>query len=242
MIQQYINKIANKNIFKNIPTKVSGKFVNNNTTKNKYADYLNNSKISTDMETFLQSICYNTDHNNIEWNQKIKYLYFYNKVNNKLIQTLNDKLINKIYNNIKHNEVYMNRIYGLLTNYHMLFDKDGNEIPLNKYPRIYYVGAYIEAYTTIYLTVNLTDSEIKELSLMTSGVNILINKQNYIQLIKLRGKTKNKINDNEIIKYKFKKTHSDIIKLLITMTDSNFEIKNKDDIEKIYNKLNIIDN
>lgn len=239
MIQSYINKIVNKKVFKHLPQKIKGKFVNNNRRNNIYTQYLSNSKSSTDINTFLQALCYNTDYDNNQWNQRIRYLYFYNRINGKLTQTLTNALLKKIYNDIKNNDIYMERIYDILADYHILFDDNGNVIPLDKYPLIYYVGAYLETFTTIYLTVNLTKKDIKQLAMMVSGVNILIDQPEHIKLIKLIGKNKNKIDEYEdIIVYKFYKSHSGIVELIITLANSDVNI-NSELTEKIYNKLNI---
>ena len=251
MIQRYINKLVNKEVFKHLPAKVKGKFVNDSRAVNVYTVYLNNTKSTTDLDIFLQALCYNTDRNNRQWNQQAKYLYFYNKVNGKLIPTLTDSLQKKIYNNVRTNPIYMERIYDILADYHILFDDNGNQLPLNRYPLIYYVGAYLETFTTIYLSTELTTKDINQLVLMASGFNILINQPDYIKLVKLRGnngrrslleqseKGKNKTNlDKDIEVLKFDKSHSGIVNLIFSLASSNVDI-NEEYIEKIYTKLNI---
>lgn len=239
MYQKEVNKLFNSEIFKLNNRKITGKFLTDHRI-NLYNQYLSNRKVYASINVILKSISYNTDSESILWNHKGSYLYFYKKRNGKLEETIPQSLSLKFIRNIP-DDIFKSRIDDILMDYHILFNEDGNMIPIDQYPDIYISGGYLETFSTIYMEEDLTTNEIELLSAMTNRNNIIINLNNKIKLVKLKGKAHNPSKNKSNI-FIFDKNNEGLVKLTLALAVNNKKnlltyFKELDDDPKIMNKL-----
>lgn len=242
MFQRTVNKIFNERLIPVIESTTKtyglrkrkldkGKFACYDRPKNIYTDYLLNLKKSTDYNTFLKAISYCTkDHTNLWDHPKSGYLFTHREVNKKLEPTLSTQLCEKLISCVP-DKIFSDKIVNYLLDYHVMFDKDGNTIPINQYPSIYFAVGYFAEFGTIYCEKDFTNKEIEEMSAMAHSHNIIINTKNELKIVKLRGeKHKPKKNKSKI--YTFDKTKNSLIDFLLTLAIGS-EVK----LNKTLNKL-----
>ena len=235
MYQNKINKELNYDVFKLPDCKITGKFIHGSSYRrarrlNTYENYLTKANTSASIDTILKSIAYNTDKEPFIWNHKSNYLYFYERKGTELVETLPHQLSEKIKRNIP-DEIFRSRIYDILFNYHILINKNGDIIPFEKYPSIYISGGYFETFPTIYIEEDLTPSEIGKISAMASGRNIIINLDDKIKLVKLKGKAHDPSGDKSTL-LTFDKNNEGLIKLTLAIA-----LHNKNKLTSLFNQL-----
>ena len=229
MYQKEVNKSFNSEVFKLNGRKITGKFLTDR-RNNLYNDYLSNRKTYASIDVILKSISYNTDSESILWNHKGSYLYFYEKRNGKLEEVIPQSLSAKIIRNIP-DDVFKSRIDDILMDYHILFNEDGIMIPIDQYPDIYIAGGYLETFRTIYMEEDLTKNEIAKLSAMTNINNIIINLDDKIKLVKLKGKAHDPSKNKSDI-FTFDKNGEGLVKLTLALA-----INNKKNMLTYFNEL-----
>ena len=170
MFQWAVNNMFEQRVFNNrcvvMNSKMRKKFVHyNGLYNNQLTQYLMNTNIPIDLDTFLISICYNISVMNKVWNQDdVKVLRHH----------MDTTLVSKLKEYIPCKDVY-DRICDYLSDYYFTLDFDDD---------VWHIVGYLESFPTLYLTCDLTDDEIAQINKICTKHNILINLPDTIKLVR----------------------------------------------------------
>ena len=204
MFQWAVNNMFEQRVFNNrhvvMNRKIHKKFVHHNgLDNNQLTQYLMNTNIPIDLDTFLISICYNISVMNQVWNQD------YVKVSTHHMDTT---LVSKLKQHIPCKDVY-DRICDYLTDYYIM------GLCVDDYDDVWHIIGYLETFPTLYLTCDLTDDEIAQINNICTKHNILINTPDNIKLVRPSAALPTVIY--------FTKTPHDIIRLILRLANSDIE-------------------
>lgn len=204
MFQKRANELFGGNIFTfEEDVKLNGKFSNaNKRNENRFDMYLNDLNTTGTITDIMKSIAYNSFDEMMIWKQKKDYLYMYR--NNE--QVIDDELAMKIYGCVDEHP-FIDCMNQYIADYHILFDKNGDVIPLQDMSPIHKAAICFECFPVMYMNTDINDYELIVMTEMIGGVSIMIDLPDKLKLLKFE--------DGGVDIWEYERTPEELVKMIL---------------------------